>query len=120
MATCVDVAGASYPAEATPLEGRSLVAAFENKPMERDAIYWEHEGNRAIRVGEWKAVAKGPAGPKASMGAWELYDLTHDRTEQHDLAGAQPERLRKLVRMWDEYAARTHVLPSIVPAANNQ
>ena len=46
----------------TPLEGRSLVPAFADKPIDRDAIYWEHEGNRAVRVGDWKLVAEGPAG----------------------------------------------------------
>src|SRR5206468_9315304 len=46
MATCVEVAGATYPKEATPPEGKSLVGAFAGKPVEREAIYWEHEGNR--------------------------------------------------------------------------
>src|SRR5207249_97578 len=71
MATCVDVAGASYPQRVgdqaiTPLEGKSLVPAFANRSLERDALYWEHEGNRAMRVGDWKLVAKGPAA------LWEL------------------------------------------------
>ena len=93
MATCVDVAGAAYPKELNgqaiqPLEGKSLVPAFDGKPIEREAIYWEHEGNRAIRVGNWKLVAKGPAG------AWELYDIDRDRTELHDLA-SQAARARQ-------------------------
>ena len=66
MATCVDLAGAKYPQEQrpaiTPLEGQSLVPAFAGKPLDRDAIFWEHEGNRAVRAGDWKLVAKGPAG----------------------------------------------------------
>ena len=67
MATCVDLAGAAYPKEfagkpITPLEGRSLLPAFDGKPIERDAIFWEHEGNRAVRQGDWKLVAKAPAG----------------------------------------------------------
>src|SRR6185312_13197746 len=58
MATCVDLGGAKYPAAVkdqpiTPLEGKSLVPAFADKPIDRDAIFWEHEGNRAVRVGEW-------------------------------------------------------------------
>jgi arylsulfatase len=80
MATCVDVAGATYPAEATPLEGTSLVPAFADQPLKREAIFWEHEGNRAIRVGDWKALAKGPDGD------WELYYISHDRSEAHFLA----------------------------------
>ena len=68
------------------MEGKSLLPALENQPIERDALYWEHEGNAAIRVGDWKLVRLGRNGP------WELYNLKTDRTEQHDLASAQPER----------------------------
>jgi arylsulfatase A-like enzyme len=66
------------------MEGRSLVPAFANQPIERDALYWEHEGNAAIRVGDWKLVRLGRNGP------WELYNLKTDRTELHDLAAAEP------------------------------
>jgi arylsulfatase len=107
MATCVELSGAKYPGDATPLEGRSLVPAFADQPIQRDAIYWEHEGNRAVRVGDWKAVAKGPDG------RWELYNLAKDRVESHDLAAAEPSRLGELVGKWEKYAERTHVLPWI-------
>ena len=91
MATCVELSGAKYPREfrgnvIRAMEGRSLVPAFRGQAICRDAIFWEHEGNRAIRIGKWKLVAKGPRGP------WELYDMEKDRTEMHDLAAAQPER----------------------------
>jgi arylsulfatase len=110
MATCVELAGAAYPAEhrgarILPMEGRSLLPAFAGKPVRRDALYWEHEGNRAIRAGRWKAVALDPGGQ------WELYDLEKDRTEMHDLAKAQPERLRSLIAQWDRWARRTHAVP---------
>jgi arylsulfatase len=112
LATCADIAGAKYPAEfagnkITPLEGKSLVPAFDNKPIEREAIYWEHEGNRAMRAGKWKLVAKGPDGP------WELYDLETDRTELHDLAAKQPERVKEMVAKWEAWARRAKVLPWI-------
>ncbi len=67
------------------------VPAFANRPIERDAIYWEHEGNAAIRVGDWKLVRLGRNGP------WEFYNLKTDRTELHDLASAQTERKRSLL-----------------------
>jgi len=110
MATCVDVAGAKYPSrykgkKITPLEGKSLVPAFDNGPIERGAIYWEHEGNRAIRVGKWKLVAKGVEGK------WELYDLEADRTELNDLAGRYPARAKEMGAMWDSWARRANVLP---------
>jgi arylsulfatase len=86
-----------------PLPGRSLLPAFaRDGSVAHDELWWEHEGNRAIRVGDWKLVA-------ASGGPWELYDLAADRTETLDLAGRQPERVRQLAARWqrmhDEFAA---------------
>ncbi len=110
MATCVDVARAKYPTEFNgkqilPMEGKSLVPAFADKPIERDAIYWEHEGNAAVRVGDWKLVRMG------RNGAWELYNLKADRTELHDLAAQEPNRAAELLAKWDAWAKRTNVLP---------
>ena len=110
MATCVDVGEATYPTEfndqkITPLEGRSLNTAFQGKQIDREAIYWEHEGNRAIRADDWKLVAKGTAG------AWELYNVVTDRAEMHNLAAEEPTRVRVLSAMWEKYAERANVLP---------
>lgn len=112
MATCIDLGGVKYPVEyqgikLTPLEGKSLVPAFADRAIEREALYWEHEGNRAVRIGNWKLVAKGPAGK------WELYDLANDRTERHDLAAQQPERVKEMAARWETYAQRANVLPWI-------
>jgi arylsulfatase A-like enzyme len=104
-ATCYDLAGAKYPEKgATPPEGRSLVPAFAGKGIERDAIYWEHEGNRAVRVGDYKLVAK-------HGGSWELYDLAQDRVESSDLAPKMPERVKGLAAKYDAYAKRALVEP---------
>ncbi len=111
MATLVDVAGAAYPRELNgqailPLEGRSLKPAFANQPLAaRDALFWEHEGNAAVRAGDWKLVRRD------SDGAWELYDLKTDRTELHNLAAARPEKARELLAKWDAWAKQTHVVP---------
>ena len=111
MATAVDVAGATYPKtyhdgqSIKPMEGKSLVPAFLGEPIERDAIYWEHEGNRAIRVGDFKLVAKG------QNGAWELYDISKDRSEQKDLSQEKPELAAELAEKWMAYAKRANVLP---------
>jgi arylsulfatase len=110
MATCVDVGGAKYPVEfnghpITAMEGRSLQPAFRSETISREAIYWEHDGNRAIRVGTWKLVAKFPAGK------WELYDMSRDRTEMNDLAGAEPDRVKAMSEQWDAWANRAHALP---------
>jgi arylsulfatase len=110
MTTCVDVAGAAYPTQFNgnailPMEGKSLVPALDDRPIERDALYWEHEGNAAIRVGDWKLVRLGRGG------AWELYNLKTDRTERHNLATAEPQRAEELAAKWDAWAERTHVKP---------
>ena len=115
MATCVDVASADYPkqigsTEITPLEGKSLVAAFEDQPIDR-WLYWEHEGNRAVRDGNWKLVAKGKMADRSQPVKWELYDLSVDRIEQNDLAKAQPDRVKKMAEKWQEYANRCQVYP---------
>jgi arylsulfatase A-like enzyme len=104
MATCVDLAGAKYPQDATPLAGKSLVPAFANKPIEREAIYWEHEGNRAVRVGDWKLVAKHGQ-------PWELYDIGKDRVESNDLASGQPDKVASMTALYEAWAARSNVLP---------
>ncbi len=124
MATAVDVASAEYPKEfhdgqaIKPMEGTSLMPLFRNEPITRKALYWEHEGNRAIRVGKYKLVAKG------AQGKWELYDINVDRSEQNDLSVKQPFQAKKLAEMWQAYAERANVLPlnprSNKPPANNR
>ena len=124
MATAVDVASAEYPTEfhngqtIKPMEGTSLVPLFKNESIKREAIYWEHEGNRAIRVGKYKLVAKG------AKGAWELYDIHVDRSEKNDLSVKQPFQTKKLAQMWQSYAERANVLPlnprSNKPPADNR
>ena len=68
-------------------------------------LFWEHEGNAAIRVGDRKLVRAG------MRGAWELFDLKADRTEQHNLADARPEEVQQLSRQWHNWAQQAHVLP---------
>ncbi len=113
MATCVDVSGADYPKtfhggqDIHPMEGRSLKPLFGKGggAIDREAIYWEHEGNRAVRVGQWKLVAKGRTGP------WELYDMEKDRTELNDLSAQMPGKVAEMAALWEAYAKRAFVLP---------
>ncbi len=106
MPTCVDLAGGSY-SSSIPMQGVSLAPAFVGggKLNRTQPIFFEHEGNRAIRIDQWKLVAKG------MKGQWELYDMTADRTEMHDLAAEQPDRVKAMSDQWEKWAAATHVLP---------
>ena len=108
MTTCVEIGEAKYPAELngmriTPPEGLSLVSAFDGHLLPRDFLAWEHEGNRALRAGDWKIVS-------LAGNHWELYDLSRDRTESNDLAAQQPERVNEMSAQWNQWAKRTHVL----------
>ena len=110
MATCIDLSGVEYPSEyhgkaILPPEGESLVPVFAGQALDREALYWEHEGNRAVRKGDWKLVAKG------RNGDWELHNIADDRSELDNLAGKHPERAEAMAAMWQAYAERTRVLP---------
>jgi arylsulfatase len=101
--TLLEVAGAPRPdptqdagakGPIPPLPGRSLVPAFaRDGSVTHDALWWEHEGNRAIRMGDWKLVA-------AKDQPWELFDLATDRTETRDLSAQQPDRVREMAARW--------------------
>ncbi len=87
-----------------PLPGKSLIPVFTHDgTVTRDFLWWYHEGNRALRVGDWKIVAAGENGP------WELYDLGSDRSETKNLSLDNPDKVRELAVIWtnqlDEYAA---------------
>lgn len=118
MATCVAVSGAKYPEkwdgkDIIPMEGKCLIPAFANKAIDRNYLLFEHMGNRAIRVGDWKLVhqelkVKGAkVNPPVTDGEWELYNLKSDRTELHDLASQYPEKVKQMIDLWYKEAKRT-------------
>ncbi len=108
MPTCLAAAGAEYPKEhnghaVTPVEGESLLPVLEGREWSRERpIFWEHEGNRAVRMGQWKLVSEYP-------GPWELYDIDADRTELDDRAGREPRRVAAMARAYEEWAERAGV-----------
>ena len=109
MATLLDVTGLPYPEQwegqaIAPLEGHSLKPALQAELPERPPMFWEHEGNCAVRIGKWKLVRKHP-------GPWELYDLDADRTELNDLAAQHPERVRDMAAQYEAWAQRCGVIP---------
>jgi len=96
LPTLVDLAGGSTRVSGgPPLAGRSIAAALQKDgTVHREFLYFNHNDNRAIRTGDWKLISTGKEGP------WALYDLRKDRSEQHDLSAAQPERVRKMAERW--------------------
>lgn len=111
MATCVELAGIKYPQtydgnKITPLEGTSLVPLFKQRAVNPNrALYFEHEGNRAVRQGDWKIVSAYPENN------WQLYHLKSDRTELNDISASQPQKMNELVAMYNTWAARAGVIP---------
>ena len=108
MATCCDLAGVRYPEtwqnkNLQPIGGKSLLPIFRGEQrQEHDALYWEHEGNRAVRRGKWKLVS-------VDKDAWELYDLEADRTELRNLAAQQPDLVMELAALYEAWAQRCGV-----------
>lgn len=127
MPTLIEIAGAKYPKDYNghaiqPLEGGSLLPIFEGKECSHPSpVFWEHEGNRAVRLQQWKLVAR--AGQP-----WELYDTTADRTEQNNLAAARPEKVQEMSGLYNAWAKRCNVVPfntlppenPIVPAGDSR
>lgn len=109
MATAVDVAGAEYPKtfggnSITPLEGKSLKPILEGKRRPgHSAVFWEHEGNRAVRMGKHKLVAE-------YKKPWELYDIEKDRGESKDLAATDTARVKSMESTWRSWADRCGVM----------
>ena len=109
MATVLDITGTGYPNQwqgnsIAPLEGHSLRQAFEAEQVARPPMFWEHEGNAAVRIGKWKLVRQYPE-------AWELYDMEQDRCELNDLAASQTDRVREMAAQYATWAARCGVIP---------
>ena len=122
--TLLELTGGKIPATikghaVPPSPGRSLVPAFaKDVTVPHEFLWWQHEDNRAIRVGDWKLVA-------LAKGEWELYDLATDRGESKNLAASRPEKVRELEALWkrqdeeNRHLAMTDLPPGAtdVPAA---
>ncbi len=109
MATFCELAGAKYAAggddRVHDLVGTSMVPGFSGGNHGHERMFWEHEGNRAIRMGQWKLVADGIDGP------WELYNMDVDRTELTNLVTKDPGRVKAMADQWHDIASATNVYP---------
>jgi len=114
MPTLLDAAGVAYPREIEgraiqPCEGESILDACRGTEWRRERpVFWEHQGNRAMRRGDLKLVSRFP-------GKWELYDMAGDRTETDDLTSRYTVETKEMAAAWDEWAARIGVRDWNVP-----
>ena len=115
MPTLLDAAGAAYPASyggksRLPLEGVSMLPYLRqpDREMEDRPIFWQHETHAAVRLGRWKLVTDND---RSEPIVWELYDLTHDRSETNNVADEHPELVAKLSGHWSRFADRANVKP---------
>jgi arylsulfatase A-like enzyme len=98
--TIIEAAGGMRSDAVPGSPGVSLAPLFQaDATLKRESLWWQHEGNRALRMGDWKIVAAGKDSP------WELYDLSADRSETKDLAREQPERVRDMAALWEKQTA---------------
>ena len=89
------------------MEGTSLVPAFMDEELPERALFWEHEGNKAVRLGRYKLVSRWK---KDAEYNWELYDLEADRSETNNLYVTMPEKVIELEVLWKNWARKAEVL----------
>ena len=102
--------GVQYPnsykgKELDPLDGESLLPLFRGEGRDEDPEYfWEHEGNRAVRIGDWKLVA-------LRNGDWELYDLESDPFETKNVFNSNPGIAERLMARYESWSQSTGYVP---------
>lgn len=104
MATCIDLAGANYPQDVPACQGSSITPLLKgsDQPVHSSPIFWEHEGNAAMRWGSWKLV-------REYEKPWELYNIAEDRTELHDLSETEVAKRDEMIRQWEAWASQNQV-----------
>ena len=81
-----------------------MLAGLNGADAEAADLFWEHEGNAAVRSAGWKLVRKHGR-------PWELYAIERDRAEAHDLAAEHPDLAADLAARYDAWADRCGVIP---------
>ncbi|HBE68710.1 MAG TPA: arylsulfatase [Planctomycetaceae bacterium] len=111
--TLLDLAGVKRQESAAPgFAGQSLVHIFDNADaVHHEELWFCHEGNRALRLGDWKIIhsdksrvfpySRAPK-PRDEESLWRLYNLASDRAEQVDLSAQEPGRLASMAERWTQ------------------
>ena len=114
MPTLCELAGATYPTtyrgrKITPTPGLSMAAFLTraDAPIVPRTLYWQHENHAAVRQGDWKLVTSNDRHEEA----WELYDLSQDRSESENLLRQRPAIAERLRKSWRQWAQQASVLP---------
>ncbi len=122
MPTVLNIAQANYPRtfhgqSIKPFSGLDISQVLiKQAPLPARTLFWEHEGNKAIRKGNWKLVAEYPGSWSSvraypNKGKWELYNIAKDRTELNNLAKIYPDKVTALVAEWQQWADDIGVRP---------
>ena len=102
LPTAIAVSGADYTGILS-LPGVDLINQLNNGGAER-TLFFEHQGHRAVREGNWKLVAFDDK-------PWELYDFSVDRAELNDLSKTHPEKVKIMEAAWDKWGEENNVTP---------
>lgn len=91
----------------TNLDGVNLLPHLtgERSAAPHRDLYWRFGPQKAIRRGEWKLVDWRDFEQKKESG-WQLYNLSQDVGEEHDMASAKPELVAELRRAWNDWDAK--------------
>ncbi len=100
LATLAEAVGQPSPEARDSISLLPTLTGRADQQREHDYLYWEfyeEGGKQAVRSGNWKAVRM-PMG----TGGTELYNLTDDPGETHDVADEHPDVVQRLEAMMDE------------------
>jgi arylsulfatase A-like enzyme len=119
--TILDALGVEAPEtiaghQQSHFDGVSMRYSFDSAPLPsaRHTQFYSMLGSRSIWHQGWKAVTTHPtlSGWDAfTKDTWELYHTDVDRSEMHDLAASEPERLREMVNLWYAEAGANGAFP---------
>jgi arylsulfatase A-like enzyme len=95
FATAANLGGATT----RHIDGVNLMPFLTGKNPDppRDTFYWRQGNKTAFRKGPWKLVSMRH---KQAKPVWELYNIANDISETTNLAAQQPDRLNRLVTLW--------------------